>query len=123
MKTCRKCHKKTNIDTDFICAYCGGPLKSQKSNPLTERRYGQIQIPLGGLEDEYEGLMELIQDMFVTKCDFMYGHNIFVVIGVHPDFEPCEEGVPPNRYNIMYNNDDYTFSFEKVVMSNGKPTE
>jgi len=114
MKICRKCGKKTNNDLDLICGYCEGPLKTIKSNPFTEKRYGMFNIRPDMLEVFYDEIMDLLKDVFIVKCEYMYATNLFIYTGVSKHFEAQINQGAIVPYSLIYDEDIYKYTFRKA---------
>jgi len=114
MKICRKCGAKEENEVLFICSECGGPLRTIKSNPFTEGKFGIFHVNLDSVTDNYEELLKLLQECFITRCEYLYHMGVFNITAVHPSFEKMKEGQPPELYDIMYHEDKLEYFFRNV---------
>jgi hypothetical protein len=111
MKICRTCGKRTNVDTDFICAYCGGPLKSVVSSPLSKNQIGTFQIQLEVLEVFYKEILKLLEKCFVVRCEYLYEIKSFMYTVACEDFKPVKEGMAPVILDILMDKDTHECYF------------
>lgn len=93
------------------------------SNPLKNNRIGMFQIGLPVLNANYKEILELLADVFITRCEFIYGSGIFQCAGASKHFDVVKEGAPMEIYDILCDKETNKFyfkNFKERMKTNGR---
>lgn len=113
MRICKNCLKDAENIGNSACE-CGGVIKDVEPSPFKEKRYGMFQVHERMLMAHYDEVLKLLTPCFMTKVEYIYHANVFVITAVHPNFLKMKEGSMPDTYNICYAASDNEFYFRNT---------
>ena len=76
-----------------------------------ERRYGKFSIPLYCIQTDPYMVMQVLHQAVIFKAEYDLPSDSIVYYGLHPQFEPVNEGAQPLEYVVLTGEDGVPVKF------------